>query len=505
MNNKKKIILTIIDGLGLRKETQGNAFAQAFHPIFDYLFAMCPNSVLQASGEFVGLPKNQIGNSEVGHLNIGAGRIVYTGLSLINNEIKTGNFKKNEVLNELIDNSIKNNTTLHLMGLLSNGGVHSLDNHLFEIMKLANEKGLKKVSIHIFGDGRDVKPQSIKDSLITLNQLSKDFNYPVSSISGRFYAMDRDQIFERNELAFEAILGKSQNVFKDVNTYIEEQYKKEIYDEFFVPAQGEKGLFLKENDNVIFFNFRPDRARQLSHLILNSNLYKYKGKNNIKVNLFASLMKYEGIDSKIAFKEMEVNNPLGEVIANNNLKQLRLAETQKYAHVTFFMDGGKEIIYKNEDRILVDSIKAESFADYPHMSAKEITDELLNKIEDYDFVIMNYANPDMVGHTGNLKATIKAIEFLDEQFERILKYVSENKDKVTWFITADHGNAEITEDENNKPATKHTNNPVMFITTDKTIELNNGSLCDVAPSILDYLGIQKPNEMTGISLIKKFK
>lgn len=342
MNNKKKIILTIIDGLGLRKETQGNAFAQAFHPIFDYLFAMCPNSVLQASGEFVGLPKNQIGNSEVGHLNIGAGRIVYTGLSLINNEIKTGNFKKNEVLNELIDDSIKNNTTLHLMGLLSNGGVHSLDNHLFEIMKLANEKGLKKVSIHIFGDGRDVKPQSIKDSLITLNQLSKDFNYPVSSISGRFYAMDRDQIFERNELAFEAILGKSQNVFKDVNTYIEEQYKKEIYDEFFVPAQGEKGLFLKENDNVIFFNFRPDRARQLSHLILNSNLYKYKGKNNIKVNLFASLMKYEGIDSKIAFKEMEVNNPLGEVIANNNLKQLRLAETQKYAHVTFFMDGGKE-------------------------------------------------------------------------------------------------------------------------------------------------------------------
>ncbi|WP_330463439.1 2,3-bisphosphoglycerate-independent phosphoglycerate mutase [Metamycoplasma gateae] len=503
-NKKKKVILTVIDGLGLREENQGNAYAQAFHPIFDYLFAMCPNSVLQASGEFVGLPKGQIGNSEVGHLNIGAGRIVYTGLSLINNEIKTKQFLKNEVLNKIIDDSIKNNSTLHLMGLLSNGGVHSLDNHLFEIMKLAKSKGLKKVSIHIFGDGRDVKPQSINDSLNVLNKLSEEFNYPISSISGRFYAMDRDQIFERNELALSAILGKSENVFEDVNKYINDQYSQKIYDEFFIPAQAKDGLFLKDNDNVLFFNFRPDRARQLSHLILGSNLYSYKPNNKIKVNLFASMMKYEGIDSLIAFKEMEIKNPLGEVIQNNNLRQLRLAETQKYAHVTFFMDGGKEINFKNQERILVESIKAESFADYPHMSAKEITDQLLDKISDFDFVIMNYANPDMVGHTGNLKSTIKAIEFLDEQFERILKYVIANRDSITWFITADHGNAEITEDENNKPATKHTTSPVMFITTDKTIELENGSLCDVAPTILDYLNIDKPKEMSGKSLLKRF-
>ncbi|BAP39500.1 2,3-bisphosphoglycerate-independent phosphoglycerate mutase [Metamycoplasma canadense] len=504
MKKNKKIILTVIDGLGIRKESQGNAYALSFHPIFDYLFAMCPNSVLQASGKFVGLPDNQIGNSEVGHLNIGAGRIVYTGLSLINKSIEDDKFKDNEVLNKIIDNSLKNDSTLHLIGLLSNGGVHSLDNHLFEIMKLANQKKLKKVSIHIFGDGRDVEPQSIKGSLKTLKELSTKFNYPISSISGRFYAMDRDQIFERNELAYEAIAGKSKNIFSNIDQYIENQYNQKIYDEFFIPAQYQKGLFLNDNDNVIFFNFRPDRARQLSHLILKSNLYDYKPKNNIKINLFGSLMKYEGINSLIAFQEMNIANPLGEIISKNNLKQLRLAETQKYAHVTFFMDGGKEILYPNEERVLVESIKAESFADYPQMSAKEITDELLNKIKDFDFVIMNYANPDMVGHTGHLQATINAIEFLDIQFERILKYVSEHKDEITWFITADHGNAEITEDENNKPATKHTTSPVMFITTDKNIELKNGSLCDVAPTILDYLNIKKPAEMTGKSLLKRF-
>ncbi|ENY68546.1 2,3-bisphosphoglycerate-independent phosphoglycerate mutase [Metamycoplasma auris 15026] len=503
MDKKKKIILTIIDGLGLRKEIQGNAYAQAYHPIFDYLFAMCPNSVLQASGEYVGLPKNQIGNSEVGHLNIGAGRVVYTGLSLINKEIEDKTFYNNKILNLVIDDSIKKNNTLHLMGLLSNGGVHSLDNHLFEIMKLANKKGLKKVSIHIFGDGRDVKPQSINDSLITLKKLSKEFGYPISSISGRFYAMDRDWIFERNELALEAILGKSKNIFNDINAYIEDQYEEKIYDEFFVPAQAKNGVFLKNDDNLLFFNFRPDRARQLSHLILGSNLYSYEPKNKINIGLFVSMMKYEGINSLIAFEEMKVNNPLGEVLEKNNFKQLRLAETQKYAHVTFFMDGGKEILYQNEERILVDSIKAKSFADYPHMSAKEITDKLLEKINDFDFVIMNYANPDMVGHTGNLQATIKAIEFLDLQFERILDFVSQNADEVTWFITADHGNAEITEDINNKPATKHTTSPVMFISSDKSIELQNGSLCDVAPTILDYLGIFQPKEMTGKSLLVK--
>ncbi|MCV3753248.1 2,3-bisphosphoglycerate-independent phosphoglycerate mutase [Mycoplasma enhydrae] len=499
--NHKKIILTIIDGLGLRNESQGNAYAQAKHPTFDLLFKEYSNSVLQASGEFVGLPKNQIGNSEVGHLNIGAGRIVYTGLSLINQEIINNNFANNKALNFMIDDSLKNNRTLHLLGLLSDGGVHSYDNHLFEILKLANQKGLKNVSVHIFGDGRDVRPQSIFSSLETLKQMTKNFGYKISSLSGRFFAMDRDQIFERNELALEAILGKSQNIFENIDQYINKQYALDIYDEFFVPAQAKDGLFLKENDNVIFFNFRPDRARQLSHLILDSQLFEYKPKNKIKISNFCSLMKYEGIDSLVAFEEMKVTNPIGKVLEINNLKQLRLAETQKYAHVTFFMDGGNDIEYQNESRILVDSIKANSFADYPHMSAKEITDQLIDNIDKIDFVIMNYANPDMVGHTGNLKATIKAIEFLDTQFARILELIK-NRNDITWFITADHGNAELTEDKNGMPATKHTTNPVMFISSDKNIKLLDGSLCDVAPTILEYLEIDKPTEMTGKSLLK---
>ncbi len=497
----KKIILTVIDGLGIRKESQGNAYAQAFHPIFDYLFAMCPNSVLQASGEYVGLPKGQIGNSEVGHLNIGAGRIVYTGLSLINKTIDDNVFDQNEVLNKTMNDVLAKNTTLHLIGLLSNGGVHSLDRHLFEILKMAHKKGLKKVSVHAFGDGRDVKPQSINDSLDELVKLVKEFGYTISSIGGRFYGMDRDTMFERNMQSYETILGKSKNTFEDIKKYVEDQYEKGIFDEFFIPAQAKDGLFLENNDSVVFFNFRPDRARQLSHLLINSDLYQYQPAERKSIDHFVSMMKYEGINSEIAFEEMKVVNPLGKVLEVNGLTQLRLAETQKYAHVTFFMDGGVDIVYQNEERVLVDSLKVDSFADYPQMSAEQITDKLLEHIKNVDFVIMNFANPDMVGHTGNLKAATKAIEILDEQFERILNYVADNKDTVTWFITADHGNAEITEDDKGKPATKHTTSPVMFITTDKSISLKDGKLADVAPTILDYLGIEKPVEMTGESLL----
>ncbi|MBU4691145.1 2,3-bisphosphoglycerate-independent phosphoglycerate mutase [Mycoplasma zalophi] len=498
---KKKVILTIIDGLGIREENQGNAFKLAFHPIFDYLFAMCPNSILEASGKYVGLPENQIGNSEVGHLTIGAGRVVYTGLSLINNEIRENTFKHNKTLLDVIKYSKNTQTTLHLMGLLSNGGVHSIDKHLFEILDMCYENNLKDVSVHIFGDGRDVSPQSINESLEILNKKIKEYDYVISSIAGRFYAMDRDKIFSRNQLAYDAILGQSENVIDDINDYINKQYSQNIFDEFFVPAFVRNSKPVKDNDSIVFFNFRPDRARQLSHLFLGSKIYDYEPKNKIKIAKFVSLMKYEDINTEIAFKEMSIENSLGEVLAKNNIKQLRIAETQKYAHVTYFFNGGKDVKFNNESRILVDSIKAESFADYPHMSAREITDVLLNEIDNYDFIIVNYANPDMVGHTGNLKATTQAIEFLDEQFERILNYVSTHKDEVNWFITADHGNAEITEDENNNPATKHTTSPVMLISYDKTIALKNGTLADVAPTILDYLNIDKPAEMTGQSLI----
>lgn len=501
---KKKIILTIIDGLGIRKETQGNAYALAKHPTFDYLFSNCPHSILEASGKYVGLPEGQIGNSEVGHLNIGAGRIVYTGLSLINKQIEDKTFFKNEVLKKVMLDCKVKNTVLHLMGMLSNGGVHSHEEHLFALIEMAHELKLTKVSVHIFGDGRDVKPQSILPSIEKLESLVKKYGYTISSIAGRFYAMDRDQIFERNEQAFLCLLGKSKNKFDDLKKYVQDQYDQQIYDEFFIPAQNKNGLFVKDNDSIIFFNFRPDRARQLSHLFIGSNdLYSYQSLNKVKINKFVSFMNYEKIPSLVAFKEMEIINPIGKVLEQNNLKQLRLAETQKYAHVTFFMDGGKEENYKGQKRILVDSIKAASFADCPQMSAKEITDELLSNIKNFDFVIMNYANPDMVGHTGNLKATIQAIEFLDKQFKRILDYVSQNKENVNWFITADHGNAEIVEDQNGKPVTKHTTSPVMLISYDNSIKLQNGILADVAPTILDYANIKKPKEMTGKSLIIK--
>ena len=501
---KKKIILTIIDGLGIRKETQGNAYALAKHPTFDYLFSNCPHSILEASGKYVGLPEGQIGNSEVGHLNIGAGRIVYTGLSLINKQIEDKTFFKNEVLKKVMLDCKAKNTVLHLMGMLSNGGVHSHEDHLFALIEMAHELKLTKVSVHIFGDGRDVKPQSILPSIEKLESLVKKYGYTISSIAGRFYAMDRDQIFERNEQAFLCLLGKSKNKFDDLKKYVQDQYDQQIYDEFIIPAQNKNGLFVKDNDSIIFFNFRPDRARQLSHLFIGSNdLYSYQSLNKVKINQFVSFMNYEKIPSLVAFKEMEIINPIGKVLEQNNLKQLRLAETQKYAHVTFFMDGGKEENYKGQKRILVDSIKAASFADCPQMSAKELTDELLSNIKDFDFVIMNYANPDMVGHTGNLKATIQAIEFLDKQFKRILDYVSQNKENVNWFITADHGNAEIVEDQNGKPVTKHTTSPVMLISYDNSIKLQNGILADVAPTVLDYANIKKPKEMTGKSLIIK--
>ncbi|UWD34416.1 2,3-bisphosphoglycerate-independent phosphoglycerate mutase [Mesomycoplasma molare] len=502
---KKPVILTVIDGLGLREEVQGNAFTQAKTPVFDEYFKNYPFSIIQASENYVGLPKGQMGNSEVGHLNIGAGFVVYTGLSLINKSLEEGTFRKNDKFIKAFENSKKTGTTLQIMGLLSPGGVHSLENHLFELLEAANEYGVERVSVHVFGDGRDVAPQSILASLEKLEGiLSKYPNYNVASISGRFYSMDRDKNFDRVEKAYESILGFSENKFNNSIDYVKEQYNQGIFDEFLVPAVNENlesGDFLRNKQSVIFFNFRPDRARQLSHLILKTDLYDFVPKKKVHVHEFVSMMKYEGIKTKIAFEETEVTEPIGKVIEKAGLKQLRLAETQKYAHVTFFMDGGNDVEYKNSERIMVPSLKVESYADAPEMSAKEITDELLKRAKEFDVVIMNFANPDMVGHTGNLKSAIKAVEVLDEQLGRIKKWVEEND--AVQFITADHGNAEITEDKEGNPATKHTSQPVMFITTDKTLKLKNGKLANIAPTILDYLKIEKPKSMNEESLIEK--
>ncbi|MGV2393602.1 UNVERIFIED_CONTAM: 2,3-bisphosphoglycerate-independent phosphoglycerate mutase [Campylobacter lari] len=497
----KKAILIVIDGLGLRDEKQGNGFKLANTPEFDKLFKEYPHSIIQASGEFVGLPAGQMGNSEVGHLNIGAGTVVYTGLSLIKKAMLDGSFDKNEVILNVFKDVKEKNSTLHLMGLLSPGGVHSLEDHLFKIIDMAHNYGLEKVSIHPFGDGRDVAPKSILSSLDKLQKQCDKYGYKISSIGGRFYGMDRDKMFDRVEKHYEALLGNAQNHYKNVIDYVNDQYSHGISDEFLVPANLENGDFIKDNDSIIFFNFRPDRARQLTHLFIDSKLYEEKPKHQVKISKFASLMKYEGIDTMVAFDEMQITMPIGRVLELAGKSQLRLAETQKYAHVTYFMDGGNDIEFKNSHRIMVPSLKVESYADAPHMSAKEITDELLKEASKYDVTIMNYANPDMVGHTGNLKSTIEAVTFLDTQIKRVVNFAEEND--ITVFITADHGNAEITEDENGKPATKHTSSPVMLICTDKNVKLKDGKLANIAPTVLDYIGVAQPKEMDAESLLIK--
>lgn len=498
---KKPVVLCVIDGLGLREEVQGNGFKQAKTPTFDDLFKNYPNSIIQASGEYVGLPKGQMGNSEVGHLNIGAGEIVYTGLFLIGKEIEDNKFKYNKYFKEVFDDVKKNNATLHLMGLLSPGGVHSLEEHLFLLIDAAHENDVKNVSVHVFGDGRDVAPKSILASMEKLEKQLAKYNYNLASISGRFYAMDRDKMFDRNEKAYQAILGKSEQKFTSGVDYINKQYKENITDEFFIPAINPNANFVKDGDSIIFFNFRPDRARQLTHLFIGSNIYDVKPSTPVKINKFVSMMKYEGLDTIVAYSEMEVKNPIGKVISENGLKQLRLAETQKYAHVTFFMDGGVDIVYQNMDKKMIESLKIDSYADAPHMSAEGITDYLIENGKNYDLIIMNFANPDMVGHTGNLKSTIEAVSFLDSQIKRIKDWVEEIGGVL--FITADHGNAEITEDEKGNPATKHTSSPVMLITTDKSIKLKDGKLANIAPTILDYMNIKKPSSMNEESLIIK--
>lgn len=500
----KKVILVVIDGLGLRSEIHGNAFQMANTPFFDKLFSEYPNTLIQASGEYVGLPDGQIGNSEVGHLNIGAGRVVYTGLSLINKALKDDKFKENQVFLNAFNKVKENNSTLHLMGLLSPGGVHSLEDHLFEILKQAHNSGVENVAVHVFGDGRDVAPKSIRESLEKLQELVDKYGYKIATISGRFYSMDRDKMFDRTEKAYKAILGKSGNEFSSALEYLDLQYSQNITDEFLEPAKNsnlDSRYFLKDNDAVIFFNFRPDRARQLSHLILNSSLYDYQPSHLVKVSDFVSMMKYEGIKCNIAYEEMLVNNPIGKVFEDANKTQLRVAETQKYAHVTYFMDGGVDVEYKNSKRIMVDSLKVESYADTPQMSAEEITSQVISHAKDFDLTILNYANPDMVGHTGVLESTLVALEVLDKQLSRLVKWAEKNK--ITVFITADHGNAEVMLDENNKPVTKHTSSPVMLVTSDKSLKLKPGKLANIAPTVLDYMGMAKPKEMNENSLLDK--
>lgn len=508
---KKPVMLMILDGFGIAKASDGNAVSLAKKPNFDRLIKEYPHSILEASGMAVGLPEGQMGNSEVGHLNIGAGRIVYQELTRITKAIADGEFFENEELLKAMKNAKENNSALHLMGLLSDGGVHSHINHLKGLLEFAKKEGLTKVYVHAFMDGRDVAPSSGKEFIEKTEEMMKEIGIgKIATISGRYYAMDRDNRWERVELAYNAIVRGTGNTANSAIEAIEESYKNDKTDEFVVPTvileNGEPTATVKSGDSVVFFNFRPDRARELTRALTQKD---FDGFNAEKLDLtFVTMTQYdktfEGV--MVAFKPQTLKNTLGEFVANKGLNQLRIAETEKYAHVTFFFNGGVEKPNKNEDRALIASPKVATYDLKPEMSAYEVTEELIKRIDSdkYDMIILNYANPDMVGHTGVIPAAVKAIETVDECLGKIADKILEKNGSL--FITADHGNAEVMIDpETGAPFTAHTTDPVPFVWVSndaKGKSLENGKLSDIAPTMLHEMGLEAPEEMTGHSLIK---
>jgi 2,3-bisphosphoglycerate-independent phosphoglycerate mutase len=504
-------MLMILDGFGINPKTEGNAIKLANTPNIDKLINKCPTTQIYTSGLAVGLPEGQMGNSEVGHTNIGAGRIVYQVLTRITKSIEDGDFFTTPEFNSAIENCKKYNSKLHIMGLLSNGGVHSHNRHLYALLELAKRKGMDDVFIHCFMDGRDTPPAS-GESFITELQEKLDEKQigKIATISGRYYAMDRDKRWEREKLAYDAMVNGVGPKAVSPITAIEQSYQKEVFDEFVVPTvicnnQGEPVATIGEHDSVIFFNFRPDRARQLTRTLVDEKFNEFETK---KLNLyFVTFTQYDETlpNVNIAFKPIALKNTFGEYISKLGYKQLRIAETEKYAHVTFFFNGGEEKVYDGEDRILVNSPKVATYDLQPEMSAYEVTEKVINAINEdkYDSIILNYANSDMVGHTGSLEAAIKAVETLDECVQKVVDAVK--KKNGVLLITADHGNSEQMVDyETGEPFTSHTTNPVPLILVGMdNVELKEGKLADLAPTMLDIMNIEKPKEMTGESIIVK--
>ncbi|MDF0480327.1 2,3-bisphosphoglycerate-independent phosphoglycerate mutase [Vagococcus sp. PNs007] len=508
--SKAPVAIIILDGFGLRDETVGNAVAQANKPNFDRYWNEFPTSSLKAAGLDVGLPEGQMGNSEVGHSNIGAGRIVYQSLTRIDKSIADGEFPGNEALVNAMDHAIENDSALHLFGLLSDGGVHSHQNHLYALLETAKAKGVKKTYVHAFLDGRDVAPTSGLDFMKALVAKMEELNYgEIATVSGRFYAMDRDKRWERVEKAYNALVLGEGNQATDPVAAIEASYAEGVNDEFFIPTvivkDGEPVAKVSDNDAVIFFNFRPDRAIQLSNAFTDVEWDNFERKNHLTNIKFVTMTLYNpSIVAEVAYPPMEMKNVIGEVLSNNGLKQLRIAETEKYPHVTFFMNGGRNEEFEGESRTLINSPKVETYDLKPEMSAYEVTDSLVADIENdkFDAIILNFANPDMVGHSGMLEPTIKAIEAVDENLGRVVDGILA-KDGYA-IIFADHGNSETMSTPEGNPHTAHTTVPVPVIVTKKGVELRtDGRLADVAPTMLDLLGVEKPAEMTGESLIKK--
>ncbi|BDV03659.1 MAG: 2,3-bisphosphoglycerate-independent phosphoglycerate mutase [Candidatus Hepatoplasma scabrum] len=508
-NNKKPVALIILDGYGQAPAGKGNAVKLAKSPNIDKWTKEFPNILMNTGGKFVGLPDGQMGNSEVGHMNIGAGRIVYQSLALINKEIEEDNLKDNKILLKAIDHAKKNNSNFHIMGLCSDGGVHAHINHIIELAKIVENNGVN-VYIHAFTDGRDVSPTSSKDSIKKIY----DAKIKLASISGRYYAMDRDKRWERIKLAYDVIANRKGKSFTDPFAYIDSEYKAKITDEFLIPAYNSNfDAKIKDNDSILFANFRSDRAREMSHMLIGSDEkitnYDYKVKDQRKNLFYATMREYAGIKSNVLYPAHHMKNLLGEVLEDHKLKQMRAAETEKYPHVTFFLDGQQEIAKKHEIRVLVDSPKVATYDSKPEMSAYELTDKIIANAKGIDVFIINYAQPDMVGHTGSIPAAIKACETADEMLGRLYNQIVLKMGGVM-IITADHGNSDVMLTKEGKPMTAHSLNPVLTIITDKNLKFKakfndrkniKAKLADLAPTILYLLGIKIPKEMTGEVLI----
>lgn len=498
----KPTMLIILDGFGIRESQVGNAVKLAKTPTLDELYKSCPHTEIFASEEYVGLPHGQMGNSEVGHLNIGAGRVIYQNLTKITEAIKSGEFFNNHEFKRAIDNAKKNNSKIHLIGLVSKGGVHSHFDHLLALMKLMADERIEKTYIHAITDGRDVSPHaSIEDIKELQDEIRKIGNGKIATISGRYYAMDRDNRWERTKKYYDNLTSHAEFVDEDILTYIKSSYDKDITDEFLLPAKFVKNSEIEDGDSIIIFNFRPDRVRQITRALVDDDFKGFE-REKIKTTLVTMTDYDKDIKNKfVAFKDEIPRDALGEILEKNKIKQLRIAETEKYAHVTFFFNGGRENPFEGEDRVLIPSPKVATYDLKPEMSANEVTDAVIEKLKEdkYGTIILNFANTDMVGHTGDLKAAIKAVETVDGNLARILKILKE-KDGVA-IITADHGNCECMIDEEGNPVTSHTTNPVPVFLFNKDAKLRSGgALCDLSPTILKIMGIEKPELMTGKSL-----
>ncbi len=510
---KRPIMLIINDGWGYRESKEGNAVLAARTPNLDRLEKEYPWCLLEASGEAVGLLKGMMGNSEVGHLTIGAGRIVCQDFTRINISIKNGDFFKNPIFLNAVSNVKTNNSSLHLMGLVSYGGIHSCMTHLYALIKLAQEQRLKNVYIHAFLDGRDEPPKSALEDIKKLDAFCKERGNPkIATVAGRYYAMDRDKRWNRTKLAYDTLTrGFASYTAPNAETAVSEAYSRGETDEFVKPTiitdlKGKPVATVQNNDSIIFFNFRADRARQITWAFVKDDFNGFVREKRPKVYFVCMTQYDETLDVLVALPPVKLENVLGEVLSKHGLLQLRIAETEKYAHVTYFLNGGEEKRYEGEDRCLIPSPKVATYDLKPEMSAYEITDEVLKRIQSgkYDVIVQNFANMDMVGHTGIFEAAVKAVEAVDKCVGRIIETLKE-KGGVA-LITADHGNAEEMIDlKTGEPHTAHTSYPVkcIYFGNDGIKALRNGKLCDVAPTLLELLGIPKPQEMTGISLFVK--